>query len=61
MPTVLKIGAWRFFFYSLENDEPAHIHVEQGSASAKFWLDPITRLIARLSIARPDANSCYGS
>jgi Domain of unknown function (DUF4160) len=41
MPTVLRSGGLRFFFYSLENDEPAHIHVERGDATAKYWLDPV--------------------
>ncbi|WP_100550597.1 DUF4160 domain-containing protein [Caedibacter taeniospiralis] len=38
MPTVLKIGSYRFFFYSNESDEPAHIHVEREDKEAKFWL-----------------------
>jgi len=41
MPTVLRSGALRFFFYSLENGEPAHIHIESGDATAKYWLDPV--------------------
>jgi hypothetical protein len=41
MPTVLNVGAYRFFFYSLEGSEPPHIHVERGGATAKFWLDPV--------------------
>jgi hypothetical protein len=41
MPTVRRIGAARFFFYSNEGTEPPHIHVEQAGAVAKFWLDPI--------------------
>jgi hypothetical protein len=41
MPTVLRISGFRFFFYSLEGSEPAHIHVEQGDRVAKFWLDPV--------------------
>lgn len=28
MPTVLRIGPFRFFFYSNENNELPHIHVE---------------------------------
>ena len=40
MPTVLRIDGYRFFFYSNENNEPAHIHVEKGSATAKLWLEP---------------------
>ena len=41
MPTVAKIGPYRFFFYSNENDEPPHVHVKQGSSLAKFWLSPV--------------------
>jgi Domain of unknown function (DUF4160) len=41
MPTVLTIGAFRFYFYANENNEPAHIHVQQGRSLAKFWLEPI--------------------
>jgi len=40
MPTILRINGFRFFFYSNENDEPAHIHVEKGSAEGKVWLEP---------------------
>jgi hypothetical protein len=41
MPTILRLGALRFFFYSLENAEPPHIHVESGNAMAKYWLEPV--------------------
>lgn len=41
MPTVFKIGAYRFFFYSGDRDEPVHIHVEKEDKVAKFWLDPV--------------------
>ncbi|HXB91330.1 MAG TPA: DUF4160 domain-containing protein [Puia sp.] len=40
MPTILRINGYRFFFYSNENDEPAHIHVEKGDAEGKIWLEP---------------------
>lgn len=42
MPTVLRVDAYRFFFYSLEGSEPPHIHVERGDEVAKFWLDPVS-------------------
>jgi hypothetical protein len=42
MPTVLRIGRFRFFFFSNEGQEPPHIHVKAGEDEAKFWLDPIT-------------------
>jgi len=41
MPTVLRIGSYRFFFYSNENEEPPHIHVRRDDREAKFWLDPV--------------------
>ena len=42
MPTVLRIGPFRFFFYSNENGEPAHIHIQRENMLAKFWLKPVT-------------------
>jgi len=41
MPTVLRIGAYRLFFYGGDRDEPEHVHVERDDTVAKFWLDPI--------------------
>jgi hypothetical protein len=41
MPTVLRVGPYRFYFYSQEGTEPPHIHVERDLNRAKFWLDPI--------------------
>jgi hypothetical protein len=41
MPTVLRIGRYRFHFYSNEGQEPPHIHVKAGNDQAKFWLDPV--------------------
>ena len=38
MPTVLRVGPYRPLFYSNENNEPPHIHVESGDKAAKFWL-----------------------
>ena len=41
MPTVLRIGAYRFFFYAGDGKEPPHIHVERDDCSAKYWLEPV--------------------
>jgi len=41
MPTVLRLGPYRFHFYSRENHEPAHIHVSRDDQEAKFWLKPV--------------------
>ena len=42
MPTVLRTGPYRFYFYSHEPNEPPHVHVDRDAESAKFWLDPIS-------------------
>jgi hypothetical protein len=41
MPTVLRVGPYRFFFYASDGDEPPHIHVERDDSEAKFWLEPV--------------------
>jgi hypothetical protein len=41
MPTVLRAGPYRFYFYSHESTEPPHIHVDRDDLSAKFWLQPV--------------------
>ena len=41
MPTALRIGAFRFHFYSDEGNEPPHVHIETPDGECKFWLDPI--------------------
>lgn len=41
MPTVLRSGPYRVYFYSHEPDEPAHVHVDRDDQSAKFWLKPV--------------------
>ena len=40
IPTILFLNGFRFFFYSNENNEPAHIHVRKGSGEGKIWLEP---------------------
>ncbi len=41
MPTILRSGPYRLFFYSADRDEPPHIHVERERFRAKFWLQPV--------------------
>jgi hypothetical protein len=41
MPTVLRAGPYRFFFYAGDREEPPHIHIEREDKVAKLWLDPI--------------------
>jgi hypothetical protein len=35
------VGRYRFYFFSNEGQEPAHIHVKASGDQAKFWLHPI--------------------
>ncbi len=41
MPTVLRSGPYRFYWYSHEPGEPPHVHVDRDEKSAKFWLNPV--------------------
>ncbi len=41
MPTVLRIGGYRFHFYSDEGAEPPHVHVRYEGNECKFWLAPV--------------------
>lgn len=57
MPTVLRVGPYRFFLYAGDRDEPVHAHVERDGMIAKFWLEPFVRLansggFNRVEIAR---------
>jgi Domain of unknown function (DUF4160) len=42
MPTVLRVGPYRFYFYSHEPNEPPHVHIDRDNSTAKFWLEPVT-------------------
>lgn len=41
MPTALRTGPYRFYFYSNESNEPPHVHIDRDALSAKYWLDPV--------------------
>jgi hypothetical protein len=59
MPTVLRIGAYRFFFYAGDREEPQHIHVERDDKVAKFWLNPV-RLQNSGGFDRAEINRIHG-
>ena len=42
MPSVLRIGPYRFHFYAGEGNEPPHVHVARDRAEVKLWLDPVS-------------------
>jgi len=41
VPTLLREGPYRIFWYSHEPGEAPHVHVDRGDCSAKFWLEPV--------------------
>jgi uncharacterized protein DUF4160 len=56
MPTVLRSGPYRLFFYAGDANEPPHVHVEREECEAKFWLDPV-RLERSHGFARREINT----
>ncbi len=57
MPTVLRHGPYRFFFYAGDRDEPPHVHIERDSKIAKLWLDPVDCKIAE-ALADTSLTNC---
>jgi hypothetical protein len=53
MPTILRVGPYRFLFYASDRDEPIHVHVEREQNIAKFWIDPV-RLQRNGGFRRPE-------
>ena len=41
MPTLLREGPYRIYFYLGDRPEPPHVHVQRDNQIAKFWLDPV--------------------
>lgn len=41
MPTIMRSGPYRLFFYPADGNEPPHVHVERDDNEAKFWLEPV--------------------
>ncbi len=42
MPTVLREGQYRYYFYSSDGHEPPHVHVVGGDGQAKIWLSDLS-------------------
>lgn len=55
MPTVLRSGPYRIFFYSGDRAEPPHVHVERDDNEAKLWLEPV-RLQRSTGFGRTELN-----
>ena len=48
-PTVLRVGAFRLFFFSRE-EERLHVHVAHPDGEAKFWIVPEIALAAAVGL-----------
>jgi hypothetical protein len=59
LPTIARIGPFRFFFYSNEGTEPPHVHVQHESTVAKFWLNPVA-LAASGGFSAPELRTVEG-
>jgi len=54
MPTALRTGPYRFYFYSHDCDEPRHMHIDREKKSAKIWLDPDVSLADNHAYSRKE-------
>ncbi len=54
MPTALRHGPYRVYFYSYDCGEPRHMHVDRENRSAKFRLDPDVLLEANHGFGRKE-------
>ncbi|QWC57334.1 DUF4160 domain-containing protein [Erythrobacter sp. 3-20A1M] len=59
MPTVLRIGPYRFYFFSNEGDEPPHIHVDRDAATAKVLLEGVELARSR-GLRQKEINAILG-
>ena len=50
-PTIMKIGKYRFFFFSREEPRK-HIHIISQDGEAKFWLEPEIELAKNFKFKR---------
>ena len=50
-PTVLRIGNYRFYFFSREETR-IHIHVISPDGEAKFWIEPVVALATYTKLSK---------
>lgn len=58
MPSILRAGPYRFFFYAGDGGEPEHVHAERDDNIAKFWLVPV-RLERRGGFGRRELRAIH--
>jgi hypothetical protein len=60
MPTALRTGPYRFYFYSYDCGEPRHMHVDREHMSAKLWLAPDVSLQENYGYTRRELRELEG-
>ena len=50
-PTIFRIGNYRFYFFSRE-EQRIHVHVVSPEGEAKFWIEPIVALDAYSGLSK---------
>jgi hypothetical protein len=54
-PTVFRIGNYRFYFFSRE-EERIHVHIVSSDGEAKFWIEPTIALSAYSGFSKSQLN-----
>lgn len=49
-PTVVKVGAFRLFFFSREETR-MHVHINHTDGEAKFWVEPAVELAQNFGLS----------
>jgi len=57
-PTVFRVGRFRFFFFSREEERP-HVHVATPDAVAKFWIEPHVELARSTEMKARDVRRAW--
>ena len=57
-PTVFRIGRYRFYFFSREEDRK-HVHVYSPDGEAKFWIEPSVELAVSKGLKDKEIGEIY--
>jgi hypothetical protein len=41
VPVIFREKGFRVYYFSHENGEPPHVHIDRGDCSAKIWAQPV--------------------
>jgi len=54
-PTIIRIGSYRFYFFSREETR-IHVHIVSPEGEAKFWIEPIVALATYTGLTKRQLN-----